>query len=189
MIVIVPYQPEWSDEFQKIGSVLRSALGDLALRIDHIGSTAVPGLAAKDRIDIQITVQNLGPPVEQTLNRAGYQRLEEITHDHLPPGSGGQTDGWIKWIFRPPSGQRPTNVHVRIAGRANQRYALLFRDFLRANPAAAQAYGQVKTALAGYHPDNLDAYYDVKDPVCDIIIAGAEVWAVSTSWQAGPTGA
>jgi len=60
---------------------------------------------------------------------------------------------------------------------------------LRAFPATAEAYGQVKTALANYHADNMDAYYDVKDPVCDIIIGGAEVWAASTMWQAGPTDA
>ena len=51
----------------------------------------------------------------------------------------------------------------------------------------AEAYAQVKSAIAKYHPDDMDAYYDVKDPVCDIIMGGAEDWAASTHWEAGPT--
>ncbi len=77
-------------------------------------------------------------------------------------------------------------MHVRQAGRANQRYALLFRDYLRADPACAAAYGQVKVALARLHPNDQDAYYDVKDPVCDIIMAAAERWARETDYRQGP---
>jgi len=187
MIAIVSYQPAWRDEFLAIGGVLRQALGNLALRIDHIGSTSVPGLAAKDIIDIQVTTASLGPAIEQALNRVGYKRIEGITQDHIPPEAAISTDDWRKWLFKPAAAQRPVNVHVRRSGRANQRYAVLFRDYLRAHPATAQAYAQVKEALAKYHPDDLDAYYDVKDPVCDIIIGGAEVWAAAVQWEAGPT--
>ncbi len=187
MITIVPYRPSWRDEFLSIGEQLRQALGDLALRIDHIGSTAVPGLAAKDRIDIQVTVQSLSPDVEQALNGIGYTRIARLTQDHVPPGSGLPAGEWAKWIFDPPAQQRPTNLHVRVAGRPNQRYPLLFRDYLRAHPTAALAYAQVKTALAKYHTDDVQAYYDVKDPVCDIIMAGAEEWAASTQWDEGPS--
>jgi GrpB-like predicted nucleotidyltransferase (UPF0157 family) len=187
MLKIVPYQPAWRDEFLSLGRTLRQGLGDLALRIDHIGSTAVPDLAAKDIIDIQISVANLDPAVDRALNDVGYRRLEGFTQDHLPPGSAGPAGDWVKWLYRPPTGRRPVNVHVRLLGRANQRYALLFRDYLRAHPATAQAYAQVKEALVKYHPDNMDAYYDIKDPVCDIIIGGAEVWAAATQWTAGPT--
>ena len=52
---------------------------------------------------------------------------------------------------------------------------------------AAAAYGQAKTALAHYHADDIEAYYEVKDPVCDIIIAGAESWAAATGWEPGPS--
>lgn len=74
-----------------------------------------------------------------------------------------------------------------MSGRANQRYALLFRDFLRVDPASAQAYARVKLALVRYHPDDLEAYYDVKDPVCDLIMAGAELWAAAQEWEPGPS--
>jgi GrpB-like predicted nucleotidyltransferase (UPF0157 family) len=187
MLKIVPYQPAWQDEFLVIGRTLRQVLGDLALRIDHIGSTSVPGLAAKDIIDIQVTVASLDPAIEQAFNRIGYSRREDITQDHLPPGSPGLVGDWTKWLFKPPAGQRLTNVHVRLSGRPNQRYALLFRDYLRAHPAAAQAYVQVKEALVKYHADDADAYYDVKDPVCDLIIGGAEEWVLREGWTAGPS--
>ena len=188
MITILPYNPGWPNEFLNLGQNLRQNLGDLALRIDHIGSTSVLGLAAKDIIDIQITVAELTPMLEKALNQSGYQRVRHITRDHPPPGQNDQPEQWLKWIFKPAVDQRPVNVHVRLPGRANQRYALLFRDYLRASPLIAQAYAQVKVALVKYHPeDDMEAYYDVKDPVCDIIIGGAEVWATSTEWQAGPT--
>jgi GrpB-like predicted nucleotidyltransferase (UPF0157 family) len=76
---------------------------------------------------------------------------------------------------------------VRLRGAANQRYALLFQDYLRVHPMGAAAYAQVKLALARYHADDIDAYYDIKDPVCDIIMAAAESWAAATQWEPGPS--
>lgn len=188
MITIVPYRATWRDEFFTLGQHLRHHVGELALRIDHIGSTSVPGLAAKDVIDIQITAPALTPTVITALAQAGYQRIERITQDHLPPGKAEAPEQYQKWFFRPAATQRPTNLHVRLPGRANQRYALLFRDYLRAHSPIAAAYAQVKQALVKYHPeDDMDAYYDVKDPVCDIIIGGAEGWAAATQWVLGPT--
>ncbi len=182
MIEIVPYTPGWPGEFERYARLLQSALGPLALRIDHIGSTSVPGLAAKDIIDIQVTVAELSPEVETALEQAGLIRSIHVK-DHQPPGMPDQPKEWVKRLFKSPADQRPVNIHIRIQGRANQRYPILFRDYLRAHPAAAQAYAQVKTALARLHPDDMDAYYDIKDPVCDIIMAGAEAWAAATGWR------
>ncbi len=188
MITILPYQAHWQGEFEAIGAQLRHRLGELALRIDHIGSTAVPGLAAKDIIDIQVTAQALTPAIEAALQGAGYARIERITQDHIPPGSDQSPDDYRKWFFKSPVTHRAVNLHVRLPGRANQRYALLFRDYLRAHPPIAAAYAQVKIALVKYHPeDDMDAYYDIKDPVCDIIMGGAEAWAATTGWQLGAT--
>jgi GrpB-like predicted nucleotidyltransferase (UPF0157 family) len=182
-IVIVPYRPSWADEFAALARGLRDALGPLALRIDHIGSTSVPGLAAKDIIDIQVTVQALDEPVGRALESAGYRRREPISADHVPPGQPETPCEWAKWLYRPAGGQRSTNVHTRVAGRLNQRYPLLFRDYLRAHPNATESYALVKMALAKYHAGDVEAYYDVKDPVCDIIMAAAEEWATATHWQ------
>jgi len=183
MITIVPYNPAWPAEFRAIATGLRQVLGELALRIDHIGSTAVPGLPAKDIVDIQVTVQSLDPQIERRLALLGYRRLEHITQDHVPPDDMHSIDNWRKWLFKPPADSRRVNLHVRVAGRANQRYPLLFRDYLRAHAGVAQAYAQVKAALAKYHPDDIYAYCDIKDPVCDIIIGGAEAWALATGWD------
>ena len=75
------------------------------------------------------------------------------------------------------------NLHVRLAGSPNERVALLFRDWLRAHPAAVLAYAAFKRGLADAVPD-LGAYTDVKDPVVDLVIAAAEPWASETGWSA-----
>ena len=187
MIVIVPYQREWPEEFERLGRALRAALGGLAVRVDHIGSTAVPGLAAKNIIDIQVTASALTAEIDVALTGAGYDRLVDILPDHVPPGASDEPEQWAKWFYQQRGAARWVNLHVRLQGRSNQRYALLFRDYLRAHPMAAAAYGQTKTALAHYHADDIEAYYEVKDPVCDIIIAGAESWAAATGWEPGPS--
>jgi GrpB-like predicted nucleotidyltransferase (UPF0157 family) len=188
-VEIVPYDQCWPADFAAIGAALRGALGDLALRIDHIGSTSVPGLAAKDRIDVQLTVAKFErfELVQAALEGLGYT-LTPGMHDHQPPGWAGPGAQWEKRFFRPPASQRPTNLHVRAAGRANQRYPLLFRDYLRAHPRSAAAYAELKRRLADNLRD-LESYPDVKDPACDLIIAAAEDWAVVSNWVLGPSDA
>lgn len=173
------------DDFVRLGKRIRSALGERALRIDHIGSTAVPGLAAKDVVDIQITVARLEDA--HPLLKAGFR--EEIGFgDHRPPGSEGSEKSWAKRFFIQPDEERRANVHVRVAGRPNQRYALLFRDYLRSHPLAADAYAELKRRLTAEIRDR-GRYADVKDPACDLIAVAAEEWAAATGWQPGPSGA
>ena len=186
MVEILPYQKRWPDEFRAIAAVLRQGLGPLALRIDHIGSTSVPGLAAKDVIDIQITVAALDEALISAMGTIGYTLPEGVWRDHRPPGHTGPESDWQKLLFRPPSGQRRTNTHVRVQGRANQRYALLFRDFLRAHPATANAYAELKRLLAAHLADPT-TYPEVKDPAVDLIYFAAEVWASDTDWEPGPS--
>jgi GrpB-like predicted nucleotidyltransferase (UPF0157 family) len=183
-IAIVAYRLEWVEEFAAIAIGLREALGPLALRIDHIGSTAVPGLAAKDDIDVQVTVRELTGELEPAFARAGYQRWTDITHDHRPPTANEPEREWEKQYYQSEGEGRRIRIHARRAGSPNGRYALLFRDYLRAHQLAAAAYAQVKTALARYAPMDWDLYYDVKDPVCDIVMAGAEDWAAVSGWRA-----
>lgn len=184
MVEIIPYQEHWPSEFQAIATPLHQVLGPLALRIDHIGSTAVPGLPAKDVIDIQITVAALDAQVRAAMADLGYT-LREGMRDHRPPHVVGLDTEWDKWLFMPPPGQRRTHTHARVQGRANQRYALLFRDYLRAHPATAAAYAELKRRLAQHLADP-QMYPDVKDPAVDLIYLAAEEWAAATHWQAGP---
>jgi GrpB-like predicted nucleotidyltransferase (UPF0157 family) len=188
VVEIVTYKERWPAEFREIAVVQRRALGELALRIDHIGSTSVPGLAAKDVIDIQITVAALDERVITPMTAIGYTQPEGLWRDHRTPLFVGPEIEWEKLYFRAPAGQRRTNTHVRAQGRANQRYALLFRDYLRAHPATAAAYAELKRRLTANLADP-QTYPDVKDPAVDLIYLAAEDWATATNWQPGPTDA
>lgn len=182
-IRIVEYQTRWIQEFTAIAAALQTALGDRVLRIDHIGSTSVPDLAAKDVIDIQVTVRQFTPNLEAAFRQAGYLRRTEVNRDHRPPTATGSDEDWEKQYYQPASDERNRHVHVRRAGSPNGRYALLFRDYLRTHTLAAAAYAQAKLALAQHGPHDWDLYYDVKDPICDIIMSGAEDWAAATHWH------
>ena len=188
MVEIVPYQDSWPSDFHGIASNLRQGLGSLALRIDHIGSTSVPGLAAKDVIDVQITVAALDQRLLSAMTRLGYSLPEGVWRDHRPAQMAGPDTEWEKWLFNPPAGQRRTHTHVRVQGRSNQRYALLFRDYLRAHPATAEAYAELKRRLARYLAD-VQTYPEVKDPAVDLIYLAAEEWGAIIHWQAGPSDA
>ena len=190
-IEIIPYQFRWPAEFQSLGATLRQALGPLALRIDHIGSTSVPGLGAKDVIDVQVTVAALSPEESLTaaFAAAGRPLRPGVLEDHRPAGDLRPGTNWQKRYCPELPGERRVHVHARAAGTANQRYALLFRDFLRSNLAASGSYDQIKRELARLHPDDADAYYAVKDPICDLIMVAAEVWATSVNWRPIPSDA
>ena len=188
MLEILPYQNTWPSEFRQIASSIRQGLGVHALRIDHIGSTSVPGLAAKDIIDIQITVGALDREILSAMLALGYFQPEGIRRDHRPAHAGGPETEWEKLFFNPPEGQRRTNTHVRVQGRANQRYALLFRDFLRSHPATAESYAELKRRLAQHLADP-EIYPEVKDPAVDLIYLAAEEWATAAQWKPGPSDA
>jgi GrpB-like predicted nucleotidyltransferase (UPF0157 family) len=186
MIEIVDYQERWPNEFAEIAQQLREALGNLALRIDHIGSTSVPGLAAKDVIDIQVTVEKLEPSLIPLITSLGFEHppyYEDHHHhaDHQPPGYSTAEEEWRKFFFHRPQPRR-VNLHVRVLRKANQRYALLFRDYLRSHSASVEAYAELKRGLAANLTD-LGTYSDVKDPACDLIVIAAEAWALQTHWQ------
>lgn len=187
MIDIVAYRPEWPREFREVAAPLREALGDAALRIDHIGSTSVPQLAAKNIVDIQVTLRALQREAAARIAALGYEEVCGL-RDHAPPGWSGDPTEWDKLFFRVRAQQRPVNLHVRALGRSNQRYALLFRDFLRTHPSWAGAYAVLKRKLAA-HVTELAVYCDIKDPVCDMIYLAAEKWAAATAWFPGPSDA
>jgi GrpB-like predicted nucleotidyltransferase (UPF0157 family) len=185
------YKPSWEEEFLEIGGKIRNALGSLALAIHHIGSTSVPNLAAKDVIDIQVTVAELDEQfLKTTLEQAGFVWRSGLIRDHCPPGMTlPEIELEKHFCARELGGKRLANIHIRIEGRFNQRYALLCRDYLRSHPMAMNAYSEIKRQLARYFPENIEAYYDIKDPVFDVIMSGANDWASVTNWQPSPTDA
>lgn len=183
MIVIHPYKHSWPGEFEAIRAHLAAALEARALGIAHIGSTAVVGLAAKDVIDIQVAVEALDADLVARLVAAGYEHAARIDHDHVPAGAPAAPGDWSKLYFRARPGQRACHIHLRVQGRPNHRYALLFRDYLRAHPAARDTVECIKRELARLHGHDAEAYYAIKDPVYDLIWLAANAWAQATAWR------
>ena len=190
LIEIIEPQTRWAAEFDKIGGALRQAMGSLASAIHHIGSTSVRGLAAKDVIDVQVSVAALHPlgPLQASIEAAGFRIRDDydVVYDHVPPGADPAPANWAKRRAAALPAAKRVHIHIRVEGALNTRYALLFRDYLRAAPQGAAAYAQIKRELAARHADDEDAYYAVKDPVCDLIIDAAELWANASTWQAPP---
>jgi GrpB-like predicted nucleotidyltransferase (UPF0157 family) len=176
-IVVVSADPAWADEFARLGARLRSALGPLALRIDHIGSTAVAGLDAKPVIDVQISVAAL-EPVDRYRSRVEACGL--IWRADNPE--------LTKRYFRERPGDAETHVHVRRAGSLDEQLALLFRDYLRTHPDACQEYAELKHRLARTHATRL-GYTDAKGPFVWATFRAADAWAQDTGWQPGPSDA
>jgi GrpB-like predicted nucleotidyltransferase (UPF0157 family) len=185
-IEIVSYDPGWPAEFEGIGKQIRDAVGDAALTIHHIGSTSVPGLAAKDIIDVQMGVVDFSLAWKKRIEALGFE-YREYLRDHCPPGTELSPEQLEKRFFKMES--RAINFHIRVPGRFNYRYALLFRDYLRTHPRAADAYSEVKKNMARHFADDPNAYYSFKDPVCDCVMSGAVEWARATNWNPAPSDA
>jgi GrpB-like predicted nucleotidyltransferase (UPF0157 family) len=155
-VIIVPYDPRWPGEFDAERERLARALGALALRIDHHGSTAVPGLAAKPVIDIQISVAQLHPIA------TFVERLQPLGYVHVPHAD----DAVCPFFHRPAEWPHTHHVHLVEAGGDEERRTLAFRDYLREHAEAAREYETLKRALAAefseQEPSSREAYANAK---------------------------
>jgi len=136
--MIVDYDPLWPLAFEAERRRIAAALGDLAVRIEHNGSTAVPGLAAKPIIDIQVSVPSLQPlaPFVDTLGSLGYV--------HVPHAD----DSFCAFFHRPAAWPHTHHVHLVRAGGSEEQRTLAFRDYLREHADAAREYERLKRQLA-----------------------------------------
>jgi GrpB-like predicted nucleotidyltransferase (UPF0157 family) len=183
-VVVTSYQPRWVDEFTQVARHIRDLVGRAAMRIDHIGSTAVPGLGGKDVIDIQITVSDLDEAdgLTNPLRAAGFRQGATFEYDvfHKKP----EADPELRKLFmREPEGERRTHLHIRELGRFNQRYALLFRDYLRSSENVRAEYELLKRRASALFPESIDGYLFLKDPVLHIIYEAASLWAEKVRWS------
>jgi GrpB-like predicted nucleotidyltransferase (UPF0157 family) len=178
-VAVIDYRPVWAAEFAALATTLGAALGDDAVAIDHVGSTSVPGLPAKDCIDVQVRVATLDHArIVSRFSAIGFRcRPEPWNRGEVSAGTA-----YRKLVFAPPAGARSGNVHVRESRAGNARYALLFRDFLRADDGARQAWGAFKQRLAASVPDLLD-YGQIKAPATEVLMAAAERWATDSGWS------
>jgi len=167
-ITVVPYDPHWPQAFAAAAAELMAALGPGLLAIHHIGSTAVPGIYAKLVIDLLAVARDLAAVDEgsDAMRRLGYQVMGEF-------GIAGR-----RYFRRDDSaGLRTHQVHTFLDGSPHVRRHLAFRDFLRAHPAVAQQYSELKRRLAEAHPHDMDAYMDGKDGFIKETEARAIRWA------------
>lgn len=180
---VVPYDGTWPAQAARALARLRLLTAGRALRVDHIGSTSVPGLPAKDVLDLQVTVSTLAQADEfaDVLSDAGFLRAEGEWWDD-PQGGGSR---WEKRFHYGADPARPVNVHVRSTATPAWRLALLFAAWLRANPDERDAYAEVKAALAEAHATDasVDAYAEAKQSWVNEGFRRAEEWAERTGWS------
>ena len=182
LIELVPYDHEWPARFKDWRQKLIGALGPAARRIDHVGSTAVPGLKAKPVIDIQVSVDDI-------LDETTYVPAIESLGVQLRSRDDDQR------FFRPFADRtRDVHIHVCDAGSAWERRHLLFVAYLGSDPAARDAYLKAKESATARWADDRIAYTEAKDEVIREIGTQAEAWAARTRWsvpdpaaQAGPS--
>lgn len=194
--VLVPAREEWHRQAQRLIARLALAAGGAAKRIDHIGSTAVPGLAAVDVLDLQITVGDLAAAdaLAPALAAAGFPRIDDVVTDEPKPsyGAGGETDPavWEMRLHGSADPGRPARVAVRVDGWPAQQFALLLRDWLSAVDTAKREYADLKAGAAADAAQRSDpaeaaaAYAALKAPWFDHAHHRAWEWAANTGWSA-----
>ena len=168
-IVLAEYDAAWPDHFAREAARIRTALGDRALRIEHVGSTAVPGLAAKPLIDVLLVVADSAdePTYVPDLEAVGFVlRIREPDwHEH-------------RVLKRTAI---DVNLHVFSVGSSEIERMLRFRDWLRGNPADRELYERTKREMAGRHWRYVQNYADAKTEVVEAIVARAEASAEAQS--------
>lgn len=149
-IVIVEYDPAWPLEFVRLRDRAEAVLGDVAVAIEHVGSTAVPGLPAKDLIDMVVVVES--DDVKEAISRLetiGYRARGNLGVE------GREAFSW-------PDGEKRHHLYVSPTTSGELRAQLAFRDRLRSDPAVARAYVALKLELAERHGVDRLAYTDAK---------------------------
>ncbi|MBO5035618.1 MAG: GrpB family protein [Clostridia bacterium] len=154
-VTVVPYNPAWRSDFEKIKKELENALCGLIVGIEHIGSTSVEGLAAKPCIDIDVIIENY------SVFDNVVEKLKEIGYIH-------EGDLGIKGREAFKYSDKPylQNHHLYVCPKNSEELHrhIVFRDFLRSNPDAVKKYGSVKQTAAQLFPDDIDKYIQYKSP-------------------------
>ncbi len=162
-VEIVDYDPAWPDMFERESARIAVALGDALLGIEHVGSTAVPGLGAKPIIDIMAGIRRFadGERCVGPLERLGYVYKGELDI----PGR--------HYFSKPRTGKRTHQIHMVELGGDFWRRHILFRDYLREDPRAAKAYHELKLRLAERHRNDRYAYTEAKSEFIEAALTKA----------------
>ena len=172
LIVVTDYNPAWPAMFEQERTKLATALGPLVLTIEHVGSTAVPGSAAKPIIDLLVGVRSL-----DDARSACIKGLQALGYTYMP-----EYEAWLPGeLFFRKGVPGPWTHHVHLMQPSNQGWErrLVFRDYLRAHPDAADAYMHLKRQLAAAFKDDIAAYRNGKDTFVQDTMAKARRERVS----------
>lgn len=185
--VLSAANPDWAGQARRLVARLQAAAPQDILAVDHIGSTAVPGLDAKDVIDLQLSVRDLetADRIAPLLAEAGFPRWPGIIADNPKPSHPDPAD-WGKRLHGNADPGRPVNIHLRAAGSPGWRYALCFRDWLRADADARREYLAEKCRVAGLHGvDKSTAGYaaDKEGWFTEYAAPRMDAWVQRTGWQ------
>ncbi|HEX6337081.1 MAG TPA: dephospho-CoA kinase [Jiangellaceae bacterium] len=178
--VLAGPDPTWSVQAARLIERVRHCVGARILRVDHVGSTAVPGLAAKDVLDLQVVCTDLptAEDVAGSLTGAGLVRMPGRWWD--TGRDGGEHDKAMACNADP---DRAANVHVRPVESSTWRDALLLRDWLRATPAGVAEYESLKRQLVTQPHETIDEYAERKTPWINDALARADDWAAQAGWS------
>jgi GrpB-like predicted nucleotidyltransferase (UPF0157 family) len=162
LVRLVPYQPAWAELFQQEAERLSAALGDHVVRIEHVGSTAVPGLDAKPILDIVVAVVSIADagPFENSLAALGYVHKQE---NDMP--------GRLYFVKRTAEDRSTHHLNITELGTDCWFTHVGFRDYLLTHPTAKAEYLALKRDLARRHPDDRRAYGEDKDAFIQSILA------------------
>lgn len=183
-VEVVPYRSSWPGAFEDVAGRLRPLRLTPKGVIEHVGATAVPGLAAKDVIDVQVRVPTLlEDEFTDRFAAIGFRRRPEVWN-RLEATRAGDIP---KLVFAPPAGSRPCNVHVRVHDTAGALDTLLLRDCLRSDASLRSAWGDFKVALVrGFGTVDLATYGQIKQHAWLVLMHAADAWAASTAWSLPP---
>jgi dephospho-CoA kinase len=181
--VLVDPDPSWPEQARRVAERIAAAAGERGRGVEHIGSTAVPGLIAKDVLDLQLGVESLrdADALAGALAEAGFPRRSGGMADNPKPGDPDSAR-WHKRLHGSADPGRRVTLHVRERSGPGWRYALRMRDWLRADPAARDEYAQLKREahrLYGADPDAA-RYVMHKEPWFDTAATRMEQWATSS---------
>lgn len=171
----------WQTDFALLSLTLDSLDFDANRVIDHVGSTSVPGLWAKDVIDVQVRVPKLQSVRTKTAFASiGFRHRPESWNNLERSRSGPES----KLVFAPPEGSRHSNIHIRSADSTGARDTLLFRDYLRANEKVRDEWGEFKISIVeGAVEIDLASYGQIKQPRWFALMKDADAWAIHENWS------
>jgi GrpB-like predicted nucleotidyltransferase (UPF0157 family) len=160
-VLIQNYDPSWPETFTKLAMRIRSALGSLVLTVEHIGSTSVPGLAAKPIIDVDVVLSSPADFAEsiRLLSSIGYAHEGDL-------GIAGRE------AFLSPSDEPRHHLYVLSSGATELRRHLAFRDALRADNGLRDRYAALKRSLAERHRNDRNSYSGAKSTFINSIVIG-----------------